>query len=160
MNSRVAAIAVALATIAGLPTFGTYASSEKSIRVLPSSGPRTLVAAKKNCPKKHDKSQLTLHVHITGIKKLVTVPRKKAIAGEGVVEAFNDSIPKVAYKKYSSRTPAPNFLGAVASTRILLCASLPFFHTRGKHKVIVALGKTTGVLYRGVKPSSMTITLK
>ncbi|HZT97348.1 MAG TPA: hypothetical protein VFB34_11005 [Chloroflexota bacterium] len=147
--------ALMVVALLGLTPSAVLASTKPSIKLLSSSGPRK-IAAVKGCKKYSRKGEVTFRVKVKGLQKLVVVPTKKANKGQGTVEVFRDHIPSAAYKKY----PVANFLGAVPATTFTLCLSLPFMQTKGKHTIFLSLAKSTGVLYKGVKPASMTVKLK
>ncbi len=140
--------------LSGLLPAPALAATNRSIKILSSSS--STIAAVSHCKRHSNKGEITIRVRVKGLKKFVVPPTKKPIQGAGAVEVFYHQIPARAYKRY----PTNNFLGAVAGTKLQLCLSLTFLGKKGKHKLFVTLGKSTGTLYSGVKPATMTVTIK
>jgi hypothetical protein len=152
-----ALILAAIPSTAGaLPaTAASSATSKISIRIL-SAGPKTVhpVFSKKhgwrNCV-------VTFSSRVTGVK-LTSNISKKPKPGKGNIEIFGAKIPKAAY---SHAEVAPYWLEELGTAVFAYCVHPGVYGGKGgKYTLLIAIGKTNGVLYQGVTPARFTVTVK
>ena len=154
-----ALILAAIPTTAGAvpATAASFATSKISIRIL-SAGPKTVhpVFTKKhgwrNCV-------VTFSSRVTGVKLTPNFNiSKKPKPGKGNIEIFGAKIPKAAY---SHAEVAPYWLEELGTAVFAYCAHPGVYGGEGaKYTLLIAIGKTNGVLYHGVTPARFTVTVK
>ena len=81
---------------------------------------------------------------------------KGDVAGRGHIQLYVDSIPADAY---SRKDLQHHWLASLATTTVSLNLSPAIVGGAGKHRIIAALARNSGVLYR-VPTASVTITVK
>lgn len=135
-------------------------SATPSISVLPSTGPSTIQAPKARCTKQSTQGKVTFHLRVKGIKlSTSSALTKKPATGEARIQLYLDSLPKDAYTTYNKHSST--WLSTDEQTDFPLCFALPILHDKkGKHTIIIALAKTTGVLYLDATPAKFKLTAK
>lgn len=124
------------------------------ISILSSTGPRT-VKASTDCTAKSGHI-LTVHVKVSGVQ-LIHATTAKPVRGKAHIQAYLDRIPSQDYSKFTTT----NWLWTGTSTNFPLCLTPALLHNKkGKHSILVVLAKTDGVLFRGVRPSKLHITVR
>ena len=140
----------AAAVLAGcLVPLGTQAASpaaRMSIKVLPSTGPRTV----------RGYQNVRVRLRTSGIVLDARWMGQRNQAGHGHIQVYRDSIPKDAYSRPDR---SHNFLAALPVSSFRLGLSRSRLRSAGKHKIIVALAQNNFVLYR-VPTASFTVNVK
>jgi hypothetical protein len=128
-----------------------HASGKKTIGVLSNSVPAVLNRSK------HVKV-FRIDLKITGVALDVNDMGKAAKDSQGHVQAYLDRVPADAYTKADLRPP---WVFTVVSPQVnfrlppAIQAAKP-----GPHRILLALARNDDVLFSGVKPASVSFTLK
>jgi hypothetical protein len=99
---------------------------------------------------------VTFHLRVKGIVLDATHIGKANIRGHGHIQLYANRIPTDAYVQKDLKQ---HWLASLAATTLGLNLLPTIVGGRGKHRIIVALAKNNGVLYR-VRTASVTITVR
>jgi hypothetical protein len=128
-----------------------HASGKKTIKVVSNTVPRVLNRAK------HPKV-FQIGLTTTGVALDVADMGKPPKDSQGHIQAYLDRIPSGAYSKADLRPP---WLFTVVSNQVVFRLPPAIQHAKaGRHRIFLALAKNNDVLFSGVKPTSVSFTLK